>query len=64
MWKKASVTNTGNILILGCIKIVIRFYENNLWPLRAISLDKCCEVQRVLEHCANAIHHVQELFFF
>jgi len=26
--------------------------------------EKCCEVQRVFEHCANAIHHVQELFFF
>jgi len=22
------------------------------------------EVQRVFEHCANAIHHVQELFSF
>jgi len=27
--EKASFTNTGNTLILGCIKIVIRFYENN-----------------------------------
>jgi len=48
--KTASFTNAGNSLILGCIKIVIRFYENNQ-PLRAISLDKCCEVQHVFEHC-------------
>jgi len=27
--KKASFTNTGNTLILGCIKIFVRFYENN-----------------------------------
>jgi len=29
-----------------------------------IYLDKCCEAQRVFEHCANAIHPMQELFSF
>jgi len=29
-----------------------------------INFDKCRKVQRVLEHRANAICHVQELFFF
>jgi len=41
----------------------MRFYENNK-PLRAISLDECCEVQHVFKHCANAIRYVQELFSF
>jgi len=29
-----------------------------------INLDKCREVQRVFEHSANAIHHLQEVFLF